>query len=157
MRGYVPGIIGDVAALHGRYYAAEWGFSPAFEMDVAAGLATFFREYDESRDVALSVVEDGATAGFVAIWGHRELANEARLRWFIVAPGRQGRGIGRALLEAALEHCRAVGYARVELFTFSRLAAARHLYRAHGFTLLDARDHDGWGASIVFERFELLL
>ncbi len=52
-RGFTPGIVGDVTALHGRYYAETWSFTPNFEIGVAEELARFFAEYDPARDVAL--------------------------------------------------------------------------------------------------------
>jgi ribosomal protein S18 acetylase RimI-like enzyme len=138
-RGFTPGIVGDVTALHGRYYAETWGFAPHFEIGVAEGLARFFTEYDPARDVALWVREDGAVRGFVAIWALRDDPTEARLRWFILDDALRGRGLGRALINAAMEHCRTVGFRRVELFTFAGLTAARALYREVGFRLIARR------------------
>lgn len=39
----------------------------------------------------------------VAIDGNRVNEEGARLRWFIVEPGLQGRGIGRILIQTAIE------------------------------------------------------
>jgi ribosomal protein S18 acetylase RimI-like enzyme len=155
-RGFTPGIVGDVTALHGRYYARTWNFAPHFEIVVAEGLARFFTEYDPARDVALWVREDGAVRGFVAIWALRDDPAEARLRWFILDDALRGRGLGRALIAAAMEHCRNVGFRRVELFTFAGLTAARALYREAGFHLIEERERADWGAPILWERFEIV-
>ena len=112
---------------------------------------------DPARDVALWVREDDAVRGFVAIWALRDDPAEARLRWFILDDALRGRGLGRALIAAAMEHCRNVGFRRVELFTFAALTAARALYREAGFRLIEEREHADWGAPIILERFELLL
>jgi ribosomal protein S18 acetylase RimI-like enzyme len=93
----------------------------------------------------------------VAIWALRDDPAEARLRWFIVDEELRGRGLGRALIDAAMEHCRTAGFRRVELFTFAGLTAARALYREAGFRLIEAREHADWGTAILWERFELLL
>jgi len=156
-RGFTPGIVGDVTALHGRYYAETWGFAPNFEIGVAEELARFFAAYDPARDVALWVREDGAVRGFVAIWALRDDPAEARLRWFILDDALRGRGLGRALMNAAMEHCRTVGFRRVELFTFSTLTAARALYREAGFHLIDERENTDWGVPILLERFAVKL
>jgi GNAT superfamily N-acetyltransferase len=156
-RGFTPGIVGDVTALHGRYYADAWGFAPNFEIGVAEGLARFFTEYDPARDAALWVREDGAVRGFVAIWALRDDPAEARLRWFILDDALRGRGLGRALMNAAMEHCRTVGFRRVELFTFAGLTTARALYREAGFRLIEEREHADWGTPILWERFELVV
>src|ERR1700730_17111912 len=127
--GFIPGIVGDVTALHGRYYANVWNFTPAFEIGVAAELARFFTEYDPARDAALWVRNGETVGGVVAIWAVRDDPGEARLRWFILDDALRGRGLGRALVTAAMDHCRAAGFRRVELFTFKGLDAARELYR----------------------------
>ena len=48
--GYVPGAIGRVAQLHGRYYHEHWGFGLYFEAKVATELADFLGRYDAGRD-----------------------------------------------------------------------------------------------------------
>jgi GNAT superfamily N-acetyltransferase len=50
-----------------------------------------------------------------------------------VAPAARGRGVGRALGEAAIEKARALGAPRVELLSNTVLAPAIGLYRALGF------------------------
>jgi GNAT superfamily N-acetyltransferase len=154
-RGYLPGIVGDVTAMHGRYYAREWKLQPQFEFGVARGLCEYFEHYDEGSDLALSVQEDDRTRGFVAISRNRVELYEANLRWFIVDDALRGNGIGRSLLDAALEHCRETGVRRLELFTFDSLEAARALYRSAGFTTFESMPHDGWGPTINLERHEL--
>jgi len=51
-----------------------------------------------------------------------------------VAPHARGRGVGRRLGEAAIAHARALGAARVELLSNTKLAPAIRLYRSLGFT-----------------------
>jgi GNAT superfamily N-acetyltransferase len=51
-----------------------------------------------------------------------------------VIPERRGRGLGRALLEAALDHARKRGAARIDLNTSVSDVAARALYESAGFT-----------------------
>ena len=63
----------------------------------------------------------------------------------------RGRGYGRALLSAAMEHSRAAGFRRVELFTFDRLNAARALCREAGFRIVEEYDRDGWGPTVRLE------
>lgn len=61
-------------------------------------------------------------------------ALDAYLEEFYVAPEHRGRGLGRALLEAAMERARERGAARIELNTGEMDVAARHLYESAGFT-----------------------
>lgn len=75
----------------------------------------------------------GALVGSVALkdlgGGHLEL------KTMRVAPSLRGCGLGRRLLDHALEQARAAGATRVSLETGSGdvFAPARGLYRAHGF------------------------
>ena len=61
-------------------------------------------------------------------------ALDAYLEELYVRPGRRGEGIGRALLEAAMQHARERGAARIDLNTSETDVAARALYESAGFT-----------------------
>jgi ribosomal protein S18 acetylase RimI-like enzyme len=66
---------------------------------------------------------------------------EAEIRALAVAPEAQGRGIGRALLQAAIGlAARQPGIRDLLLLTQPEMAAAQHLYRQAGFTRLPERD-----------------
>jgi GNAT superfamily N-acetyltransferase len=157
VRGFVPGIVGDVAAMHGRYYQREWQLEPNFEFEVARELCEYFEHYDEGSDLALSVSEGDRTRGFIAISRNRVELFEAKIRWFIVDDRMRGNGIGRTLLEAALAHCRETSVRRIELLTFDSLAAARALYGSVGFKTIESRPFSGWGPTLNLERHELRL
>lgn len=60
--------------------------------------------------------------------------SEAYLQELYVVPQRRGEGIGRALLEAAMEVARARGAAHMELGTAESDTAAIALYETAGFT-----------------------
>src|SRR5918995_4541209 len=61
-------------------------------------------------------------------------ALDAYLEELYVVPERRGRGLGRALLEAAMDHARERGAARIDLNTSVDDVAARALYESAGFT-----------------------
>ncbi|HEV7694413.1 MAG TPA: GNAT family N-acetyltransferase [Hyphomonadaceae bacterium] len=50
-----------------------------------------------------------------------------------VRPAAQGRGAGRLLVAAAVDHARAMGMKRIYIETNSKLHTAIHLYHAAGF------------------------
>lgn len=56
-----------------------------------------------------------------------------------VVPGRRGKGLGRAIMEAAIELARAEGAGRMELGTSEDDVAARGLYESLGFTNRERR------------------
>ncbi|WP_260428280.1 GNAT family N-acetyltransferase [Burkholderia sp. Bp9031] len=83
---------------------------------------------DDPRGVWLA--EDGGEiVGFALSWVCDRL-------WFLaelfVAPGRQGQGIGDALLERTLQHASAVGATEKSLITFAFNVVSQGLYVRHG-------------------------
>ena len=66
-------------------------------------------------------------------------APDAYLEELYVAPALRGKGLGRALLEAAMEEARRRGAARIDLGTSEDDTAARGLYESAGFTNREGR------------------
>jgi GNAT superfamily N-acetyltransferase len=150
-----PGALGEVVALHGRWYAQHWNFGAYFEALVARDLGGFLVDFDAARDGFWTEPdESGAVAGSISIVGPRAPAGPARLRWFIVDERMQGRGLGRKLMRSAMQFCREVGHRQVTLTTFAGLDAARALYEAHGFRLTDERVDSTWGVPLTEQRYD---
>ncbi|RZI55967.1 MAG: N-acetyltransferase [Zymomonas sp.] len=74
--------------------------------------------------------EDQETIGCVGFSGHADIAHVFKL--YVRAPWR-GRGVGGALMTAALEGIQAAGYQRARLVTTRFMPEAISLYRAVGF------------------------
>lgn len=77
-----------------------------------------------------------------AIWS---AGLEAYLAELYVRPARRGRGLGRALLEAAMDRARSRGADRIELGTSEDDVVARHLYEKCGFIRTE-----GFGGPLMF-------
>lgn len=75
---------------------------------------------------------------------------EAYLQELYVVPAMRGRGLGRALLEAAMEEARRDGAGHIDLGTSEDDVAARRLYESAGFTNREGRP-DG-PVMYVYER-----
>src|SRR6185369_12094048 len=133
--------LGWVTQIQAAYYAEHWELGLYFEAKVATELAEFLGRFDARRDGVWIAQLDGKFVGAVFIDGKDAQGEGARLRWFIVDPAYQGRGIGNRLMDAAISFCRQAGFKRVYLTTFAGLASARHLYEKYGFNV--CREVDG--------------
>lgn len=152
--GYRPGAIGRIAELHAAYYSRHWNFGLFFERKVATELSEFLGRFDDAIDGLWLAVDGETIAGSIVIDGVHRDTEGAHLRWFIVDPAYHGRGVGRRLIDAAMDFCRSRGFPRVYLWTFAGLDSARHLYEAHGFFLSKEIEDRQWGRTVNEQRFE---
>ncbi len=153
VQGYLPGMIGRIAEMHGSYYAREHNFGRFFEAKVASGLAEFSGRLDKPcNQIWLAVLND-RIVGSVAIDGEDLEQGEAHLRWFIIDDGCRGHGAGKKLLNEAILFCDSVGFSAVHLWTFNKLTTARRLYESFGFTLVKEWEGDQWGSLITEQQF----
>jgi len=153
VQGYIPGMIGRIAEMHGSYYAREHHFGRFFEAKVATGLAEFSERLDKPCNQIWLAMMNGRIVGSVAIDGEDLAPGEAHLRWFILDDGCRGQGVGKKLLNEAIRFCDSVGFSAVHLWTFNKLTAARRLYESFGFTLVKEWEGDQWGSLITEQQF----
>ena len=108
-----------------------------------SGYTETLRGFGFDSECAVLVACDEADGGIlgtitVELFGpHSELARdktEADVRAFAVAPGAQGRGVGRQLLAAAIACAAQRGVLQLRLCTQPAMKAAQALYAAAGFT-----------------------
>jgi GNAT superfamily N-acetyltransferase len=93
----------------------------------------------------LVAVEDGRVLGCATIEYDNPItkgepplpAEDARLRMLAVDGAARGRGVGQALLDAALQEGRTRGKRRMVLNTTEIMKAAQRLYERNGFERLD--------------------
>ena len=154
LTGYFPGLIGKVVELHASYYYQHWGLDLSFEIQVARELSEFMAAFVPGRDGFWAARCEGEFAGFMAIDGSLSNREGARLRWFIVAPRFQGRGVGSLLIEEGMSFCTRAGHKRVFLWTFEGLDVARRLYEKQGFRLSFQHEVAQWGRVIREQKFE---
>lgn len=158
--GWVPGAIGDIAALHARHYAASRGFGAVFEAKVARGLGDVLGHHGPARDLFRAVVADGgAVRGSVAVDGGEPglPAGTAHLRGFVLDATLRGGGLGRRLPADALMQARGAGFARVTLWTLTGLPAAERLYTEAGFAPEEEVTGREWGRPVTARRLGLSL
>ena len=151
--GFLPGAIGRIAEMHGRYYARDWNMNSFFEARVASGLAEFSQRLDRPMNRLWLALQSGEIVGSLAIDGEDLGEGKAHLRWVIVDDGLRGAGAGRRLLAKAVEFCDSYGFEEIHLWTFKGLDAARKLYESVGFELVEEWSGDQWGQQLTEQRF----
>jgi ribosomal protein S18 acetylase RimI-like enzyme len=100
-----------------------------------------------SKEAEVLVAADPGLLGCVTFvpdmsspWAELLEEGEAGIRMLAVLPEAQGRGIGRALVEACIERARASKRTALMLHTTPWMAAAQHLYESIGFERFAERD-----------------
>jgi ribosomal protein S18 acetylase RimI-like enzyme len=89
-----------------------------------------------ANDAAYLLAGDGPD-GFCELRFHRTIYSDERyahLGELYVVPAMRGQGLGRALLEAAMDLARKRGADHIDLNTSETDTAARALYQSSGFT-----------------------
>jgi putative acetyltransferase len=88
----------------------------------------------------LWVVEDGGggIVGTCGVWPDPADPRRCELRKMYLLAGLRGRGVGRKLLDTALDHARREGFTRMELETAEAMDEARRLYRGVGFEEIES-------------------
>jgi DNA-binding MarR family transcriptional regulator/predicted N-acetyltransferase YhbS len=154
IRTFQPGDVGFVAHLHGTLYENTYKFGRMFEYYVMKGLTEFMNNTDGGE---LWIAEvDGKMVASIAITKSNDKV--AQLRWFVLDENYQGMGIGKKLMETAIDFCKKQRYKHVYLWTVSVLETARYLYRKYNFTLTEEKQNYEWtGSKLVEERWDLEL
>lgn len=141
----------DHAAVE-REFADYLGFiGDALDADgLDHDIAHWQEEYDGRAGVLLLVADPtGEVVGTAAVRLLEPGVGELKRMW--LRPSRQGRGLGRRLMDACLDEARRLGCRSLRLDTQARMEAAVHLYRAYGFSEI-ARYNDNRRADIWMER-----
>ena len=128
-------------------------------------LRPLFREADDSEQQIDAYLDLGAV--FVAeddgeIIGHLQLitGDDAELKSMAVTESRRGTGVGRALVRAALEHCRQNAAKRLLVATAAADIGNLRFYQRQGFRMLRVeRDafvpSTGYSDEILIDRIPL--
>jgi len=119
-----------------RIDRATWTTATSPSPPPAEG-APFFGTRTRPHDVLVATV-DGAVAGYISIRPPTELAASSHVQHvtgLAVDPALQGRGVGRALVEAAVAEAARRGARRLTLRVLGPNAAARRLYESCGFVV----------------------
>lgn len=94
-----------------------------------------------------------ARAGCVFCCEHD--ADTAQLRILLVEPWARGLAIGRRLVDECVAFAAGAGYSTMMLWTNDVLVAARRIYEAKGFVLVEEELHHSFGHVLVGQNWEL--
>jgi DNA-binding MarR family transcriptional regulator/ribosomal protein S18 acetylase RimI-like enzyme len=152
IRPFRSGDVGYIAHLHGILYDHTYKFGRKFEYYVMKGLTEFMINTDGGE---LWVAEaDNKIVGSIAITKSSDTI--AQLRWFVLDEDYQGMGIGKKLMETALDFCKEKNYQHVFLWTVSTLNTARYLYQKYNFRRTEEKPNEEWtGTKLIEERWDL--
>jgi DNA-binding MarR family transcriptional regulator/N-acetylglutamate synthase-like GNAT family acetyltransferase len=153
IRGLRPGELGWAVARHGAIYAEEYGWDESFEALVARIVADYVDDHDPKRENAWIAEVDGEPAG--CVFCCRRDDTTAQLRILLVEPRARGLGIGSRLVDECIDFARRAGYRTIMLWTNDVLVAARRIYEAAGFSLIEEEPHHSYGKDLVGQIWEL--
>jgi GNAT superfamily N-acetyltransferase len=150
-----PGDLGWVVMAHGEVYAHEFAWDGSFEALVARIVAGYAAEHDPARECAWIAEVDGKRVGCVFCVANDQ--STAQLRILLVHPDGRGLGLGARLVDECVTFARGAGYERIVLWTNDPLVAARRIYVAAGFRLIDEAPHHSFGHDLIGQTYELEL
>lgn len=148
------GDIGYITYMHGWIYQEEYGYSHAFEMYVADSFVQFLQNYNPERDRLWCAEYHGNIVGSIGIVGHGE---KAQLRWFLTDPHYRDIGLGKKLLQQAIEFAKEKKYSLIYLDTTSDLEKAISLYQRAGFYETNVKPNDTWRRGLTELEYEMKL
>lgn len=156
VEGFVAGSVGRIVSMHGEYYDREWQMGQLFEAMVAEKLGDFAQRYDPLSDLVLLGINDGRVEASMIIDLNDPQSGDrgGHMRFFMLDDGARGTGIGKQMMQRAMDHVDKKCAGKCWLTTFGGLDAARHLYEKHGFQLTHEEVGVRWGFELTDQVFE---
>lgn len=154
LRPHGPGDMGWVVHRQSVLYAQEYGWNAEYETLSSRIVADFLEHYEATRERCWIAEREGVAIGSVFLVRHPEREHVARLRLLYVEPAARGLGIGARLVQECSRFAQQSGYHTITLWTNSVLRAARKLYEAEGYALVNETPHHMFGKDLVGQTWE---
>jgi GNAT superfamily N-acetyltransferase len=135
------GDLGRIIELHGTVYDPLPGFGLHFEAYVGKTIAEFVLD-NKAEGQIWQAERDGRLVGCTAI-ALRD-GGRGQLRWVLVAASERGQGLGKQLVNNALQYCRDQSCGSVFLETTDGLKESQTLYEQLGFGVTSNTVEDLW-------------
>ena len=149
----MPGDVGWIVHRQAVLYAREYGWDGTYEALVAEILSAFIKSYDKNRERSWIAERDGQVVGSVFLM--KKSDRVAQLRLLYVEPAARGLGLGRCLVDECIRFARTKGYRKLTLWTNDCLVAARKIYQAAGFKLVNEAAHHSFGKDLMGQTWDL--
>lgn len=149
-----PGDLGWVIHRQAQLYHQEYDWDWTYEGLVATILGDFVANFDLAREDAWIAELDGQIVGSIFLM-KSDTPSIAKLRLLYVDPSARGHGLGKRLVRTCIERARELGYATVTLWTNDILTAARRIYQAEGFRLVEENQHHSFGKDLIGQTWTL--
>lgn len=153
LRDPEPGDMGWVVHAQACLYAKEYGWGWTFEALISDIVSQFIQNFDPALEKCWIAEQEGRIVGSVFVV--RQDEETAKLRMLYVDEAARGLGLGRQLVNECIRFARNKGYRRMELWTNDILIAARRVYEAAGFTLIDEEQHHSFGKDLTGQNWGL--
>jgi DNA-binding MarR family transcriptional regulator/GNAT superfamily N-acetyltransferase len=154
LRRLRPGDLGWIIHRQAVLYAQEYGWDWTYEGLASRIFGAFVAEFDPAREDGWVAERGNAIVGSIFLMKSDDPA-VAKLRLLYVEPSARGAGVGRTLVGACVARARGLGYRQLTLWTNDILVAARRIYQAAGFQLVDEAPHHSFGHDLVGQTWTL--
>jgi len=152
--GLKPGDLGAIVKLHGEYYNKANGFDGTFEPYVAIPLSELVLRNQANENIWV-IEKNNILKGCIAIVDSGK--NVAQFRWYLLEESVQGYGLGRKLIEAALDFAKKNNYESIILWTVDIQDKAIGIYKKYGFELIEEKRHELWGKELNEQCYRLII
>ncbi len=156
LRPHRPGDMGWIIEQHGEVYTREFGWDSRIEPLTARVCADFLDNFDPAMEHCWIAERGGERLGSIFLV-KGEAPGQAKLRLLMLTQAASGLGLGKRLVAECVTFARTAGYAEVVLWTHAVLVAARGIYAAAGFEMIDSWTHADLGPPQVSETWRLTL
>ena len=150
---FSSGDLGHLIYIHGTQNVLDYGFNEVHEAYCAKIAAEFILNPDPKRSKAWLLKKSNSIVGSVFIIERSQI--EAQLRLLFVDKSVRGAGLGRWLVQEAVEYCRLVEFQRLYLWTVKGLDRAIFIYESVGFIQTETQITYSWGGQSIENRYDL--
>ncbi|QTL51273.1 MULTISPECIES: GNAT family N-acetyltransferase [Priestia] len=140
---------------HYKIYNKEYNYDLSFKEFISNSINQYIKNANSLLENIWILDIDGCPKGSISI--KRVNEDVAQLGLFLVDPSLRGTGLGKQLVQTAIDFCKEKNYKKVVLWTNSELVAARRIYKNKGFQLIETRKQFLSNKELVEEQWELSL